>query len=226
MYRAGKRIISHHKQHVVLVWFVIMLASLLVGTVVVSQRLMQPKSSIGKTPPPIINTVIQRPVLTKQFDEGVFTLALPADWRYVGRMQDVYHAYMWENTAENPGVRQLAVYLDGIPATLGVNRVLPVEAAGNKVVATTVSDNCAGFTGDKVPGSPSTPAKWAGVDFLCDLGNYERNVTGTSSPSAINSLTLTGPAGDQHKLFFVYTDNSAEPNYNIFYNLLESFRLH
>lgn len=209
----------------VLAWMITVVVLLAIAGALSAQRFLKPDTHISKAPPPVVNTVIAKNSATKKFNEGDFTIYLPADWIYTGRADDTYHAYTFENTAENKGARTLAIYVDSIPTTLGVNRVLPVEASGNGVAPNTVSDNCANFTGNKVPGPPSTPAKWAGIDFLCDLANYARNVTGTSSPGAINVVTLTGPKSGQHKLFFTYTDNSAEPNYQIFYDALQSFRL-
>lgn len=226
MYQAGKRIVSHQKRHIMLACIVVpVLAVLAGGSYAAAKHFLKPDTNISKAPPPVVNTVIAKNSATKKFSEGDFAISLPTDWIYTGRANDIYHAYTFENTAGNKGTRVLAVYVDNIPTALGVNRVLPVEASGDRVIPNTVSDNCANFTGNKVPGSASTPAKWAGIDFLCDLANYARNVSGTSSPGAINSVTLTGPKIGQRKIFFTYTDDSAEPNYQIFYDALQSFRL-
>jgi hypothetical protein len=56
------------------------------------------------------------------------------------------------------------------------------------------------------------------------VANYERDVVGTSSPQEINTVTVTGPSTGTHKYFFVYTDNSAEPDYTIFTDALQSFK--
>jgi hypothetical protein len=225
MYHEGKRIISHHKSHVIMVWIVIVLVALTVGGIISAKHLLKSDTNLGKTPKPVVNTVVAASSPTKQFTEGIFTISLPKDWVYVGRAQDIYRAYIFENTATDKGVRQLDIYVDNIPTGLGVNQVLPVTTAVTKIYVTSVSGNCAQFTGDKVPGNPATPAKWQGVNFLCDLGNYTRNVVGTSTDTSVNSLTLTGPTAGTHKLFFTYTDNSAEPDYQILYDSLQSFRL-
>lgn len=208
-----------------MVWIVIVLVALVVGGIVNARHFLNPDTNLGKTPPPVVNTVIAASSPTKPFKEGVFTINLPKDWIYVGRTQNIYHAYIFENTASDKGVRQLDIYVDNIPTGLGVNQVLPVTSEGAKMDVTTVSGNCAQFTGDKLPGSPATPAKWAGLNFLCDLGNYTRNVVGTSSSNSIDSVTLTGATTGTHKLFFTYTDNSADPNYQILYDALQSFQL-
>jgi hypothetical protein len=150
---------------------------------------------------------------------------LPSDWKFISHQTSVYDIYTWHNTKTDPGVEQLQVYFDTIPPSLGVNRVLPVQANADELTPTTVSDTCANFTGNKVPGSAKTPAKWDGINFLCDLANYERDVVGTSSSAGINTVTLTGPATGAHKLFFTYTDNGATPDFTIFTNAIQSFRL-
>jgi hypothetical protein len=225
MYQEGKRIISHHKRHVVLIWFVIIIILLAAAGFYAATHYLKADTNISKPPKPSVSTVVGQDGATKTFNEPGFTLALPKDWKYTGRSKDIYEAYTWENGKDDPGVRRLDVYIDNIPRTMGVNRLMPLQANGNKVSVGNLSDNCASFTGDKVPGNINTPAKWDGVDFLCDLANYERNVSGTSSAGNINEVTLTGPATGRHSVFFTYTDNSAEPDYNIFTGALQSFKL-
>jgi hypothetical protein len=115
--------------------------------------------------------------------------------------------------------------VDTIPTNIGVNRVLPVQGEGSRVIPTTVSDTCADFTGDKVPGNQNTPAKWGGIDFLCDLANYERDVVGTSSSDGVNTVKVTGATTGTHQIFFTYTDNGATPDFTIFVNAVTSFRM-
>src|ERR1017187_5041390 len=161
MYQASKRIISHHKRHVILAWLAVVIVLLSVAGIIIAKFFLNANTVINKPPAPVVSTVIAPNSATKRIDGGIFTLNLPQDWKFTGRAATIYHPYTWENTKGNPGVRTLDIYIDTIPTTLGVNRVLPVEPAGSKVISTTVSDNCASFTGDKTPGAPSTPAKWA-----------------------------------------------------------------
>ncbi len=225
MYQDGKRIISHHKRHVVLVWFVIIILLAGAGCYIFVKYFMKSDTSISAPPAPAVSHVIAGDEKTKKFDEGSFTINLPLDWKFISHQSAVYNIYTWHNTKKNPGVEQLQVYVDTIPSDLGVNRVLPVQGSGNQIVATTVSDNCANFTGDKVPGSTRTPAKWANVNFLCDLGNYVRDVVGTSSSDGVNVVKLTGPTTGTHALFFAYTDNGPTPDFTIFTDAVQSFRL-
>lgn len=223
-YRVGKRKVSHRKRNVALAMFAVVL--LIVASIWAKSYF---KANTVISPPPVaVNSVVtsnQGP--SKQFDQGIFSLSLPADWVYKGQQRQIapYAPYLYENTKTNPGAEQLEIYVDTIPTTLGVNRVLPVQGDGTRIVPTTVSDNCADFTGNKVPGSTSTPAKWDGFNFLCDLGNYERDVVGTSSSDGVDIVKLTGPTTGTHQLFFTYTDNGSTPNFNIFTDALSSFRL-
>jgi hypothetical protein len=52
-----------------------------------------------------------------------------------------------------------------------------------------------------------------------------RNVVGTSSPSAVNSVTLTNVGFTEHKFFFVFEDDNYNPDYGIMYNMLDSFKV-
>lgn len=165
---------------------------------------------------------------TKTFDEDVFSITLPADWKYLGRDPSiVYHPYRWQSTAQNETGRMLAVYVDNIPVDMAVNRLLPLEVQGDHLMPGPVSDNCTTFTGDGASDGPSknVTAKWAGVNFICDMENYERNVVGTGSMQAINSVEFTGQQTGTHPLFFTYTDDTAQPDYTIFSDALSSFKL-
>lgn len=221
-YHIGKRNVSHRKRYMVLASISVIVIA---AGVVVARNFIKADTTISPPPPAVITKVTATDGPTRRFNEGSFTISLPTDWVFVSHQTAAYNIYSWHNGRADPGVQQLQIYLDTIPANLGVNRVLPVQAEGNHIVPTEVSDTCADFTGDKVPGSPTTPAKWEDINFLCDLANYERDVVGTSSAQGINTVTLTGPTTGTHKLFFAYTDNSATPDFTIFTDAVQSFRL-
>lgn len=222
-YHLGKRQVSHHKRNVVLLAFGV---PMIIAGALFAKSFFNANTVISPPPPAVVTNVTSNEGPTKQFDEGVFTISLPTDWVYTGRQTEIapYAPYTWHNTKANPGVEQLAVYVDTIPTNLGVNRVLPVQGEGDRTIPTTVSDTCADFTGNKVPGSATTPAKWDGINFLCDLANYERDVVGTSSADGVNTVKVTGSTGS-HQIFFTYTDNGATPNFTIFEDAVSSFRL-
>jgi kynureninase len=56
------------------------------------------------------------------------------------------------------------------------------------------------------------------------MDSRTRNVVGTSSPGNINKVTLTNlNSASRHDFFIVYEDNNYNPDYSIFYGMLESF---
>jgi len=220
-YRLGKRRSSHRKRNIVIA--AVFLLLILAGTVWVNLYLRS--DTVIDPPPPAYTTrVVASDEGTKSFTEGIFSLSLPKDWVFVDHKTAPYNVYSWHNTKTNPGIQQLQVYIDTIPKSLAVNRVLPVQSEGNRVIPTTVSDNCSDFTGSKSSGSTTTLAKWGGINFLCDLGNYERDVVGTSSSDGVNVVNLTGASGT-HKIFFTYTDNGMTPDFTIFTDAIQGFRL-
>ena len=222
-YRLGKRQIGHHKRNLIVA---VLVFAILTGGLVVAKYYLKSNTVISPPPALVTGSITASNGPTKQFGEGPFTITLPADWVYVGRQTQIapYAPYLWHNTKTDPGIEQLEVYVDVIPTNLGVNRVLPIQVEGNRIVSTTVSDTCTDFTGDKVPGSPATPAKWDGINFLCDLANYERDVVGTSSTDGINTIKVMG-ASSSHQIFFTYADNGPSPDFTIFENAVSSFRL-
>lgn len=200
-------------------------AAVVVSAVVVVRQLTKPNVRIKNAP--AVTYVVKAPnSQTKQFNQPLFSIALPIDWQSAHAMQTPEPTYSWRNTTGNAGVRTLEIFVDSTPATFAVNRVLPIESNGaSLVLASNVSDNCTGFSnGPTNTQTGQAVAKWAGVNFLCDEANYQRDVVGTSSTQGVNSVTVSGPKTGKHTYFFVYTDNSAEPDYNIFIRALQSFQ--
>jgi hypothetical protein len=225
MYQADRRIISHRKRRVVLVWLGIVLLLLVGVGYVLMKFFITANTTIAAPPAPVINQVTGKDGKDKTFVESGFTISLPSDWVLASHQDSTFNVYTWHNTKGDAGIQQLQVYYDTIPSSLGVNRILPVQGNGGQVIPTTVSENCTGFTNGKLPGPSDTPSKWDGVNFLCDMGNYERDVVGTSSTDGINLVKLSSSSTGHHNLFFTYTDNNSTPNFEIFTNALTSFHL-
>lgn len=221
MYRFGERIHRRRKLYVWLIGFVCLLA---IG-VFVGAKLLRNDTHISRAPAPVVHTLDYNDTKTVSFNEPHFTIALPADWKLANSATTPYVTYRYQSTLAHEEARWLDIYVDGVPAGFGVNRALAIKANGSQLLLDSdVSDNCASFTGP-VAGQPAiaTPGKWQGVDFLCDLGNYIRDVVGTSSPEGPNTVTLTGASGPHH-FFFAYTDNNASADYTIFTTALKTFR--
>lgn len=158
------------------------------------------------------------------FDEAFFSFSLPGDWkRLPPDLSGPYKKYSYQSGLKNAENRYLQIYADGIPLDKAVNKAVAVRSEGATLTHGEVSTNCTEFTAPAVPKRLAVPAKWDGVDFLCDMDVTTRNVVGTSSPGAINRVELTNVGFTKHNFFFVYEDNNNTPEYNIFYDMLESF---
>ena len=222
MYKAGYR---RHKSHIIR----FLLGIIVMVTVVAAIAWFFRGTNSVVNPAPVTRTVSSNEGATKSFDEGIFTFSLPADW--IVESHDTQQ-YTLRSTKKYYDNRTLNIYLDTIPPNFALNRLLPVQVQGNTIQPGTVSDDCRSFTGGSISGAqqaqslPNTPAKWQGISFLCDLSNYNRNAVGTGSVgSALNTITLSGPTSGKHSFLLVYTDHNVNPDYNIFYEMLQSFRL-
>jgi hypothetical protein len=163
-------------------------------------------------------------------DEPLFTMKLPKDWVLNSKDQAPSPAYYFKATKKYADSRTLNIFIDNSSANLfAVNRMVPVASLDNKLSVGQVSDNCAQFTGTGAASAQAaqsqkdTTARWQGVSFLCDLSNVNRNAVGTSSSEGVNQVTLTGPSGQKHRYFLIYTDHSDQPDYSIFNDALASF---
>lgn len=226
MYHLGLKPKTSHR---LLLWVGVLglLVLLGVGLYLFARQYLKSETTIKQSDAVVTKVTVNAPPL-RLFDQADFTMQLPTDWTLATQTSKPYNLLRWQGGGKSKVGRFMEVYQDTIPANFAVNRVMPVEASGNTVaVLGEVSDNCADFTntGGAPQTSRGTAAKWHGVDFLCDLGNYERNVVGTSSVGAINSLTMRSASGTTHKYFFTYTDNNINPDFSTFYNALGSFKL-
>lgn len=222
MYRLGEVEHRHRKIYAFLAGFV----ALLVVAGFIAAHFLQSNTEIGNTPSTVVTHVSYDTTKLKTFDTPLFTISLPEDWKPVSRNSDIPPpSYTWQGTVKDNANRWLSVYVDSNVANLAVNRELSVQASGTTLNALgDVSDNCTTFTGAASQSHGSTPAKWQGIDFLCDSGNYERDVVGVASPDGLNNVTLTGTKG-AHRFFFTYTDNAVRADYSIFINALKSLQL-
>lgn len=222
MYRLGEVEHSHRRFYAGLLGFILLLA--LGG--VVAFYFLQPNTDLGTPPPTVTTHVSYDTTKLTTFNEPLFTMDLPDGWKPTTHSTDIPRpAYTWQGTVKDDTARWMSVYVDQDVSKLAVNRELAVQANGKSVnVLSDVSDNCTTFTGASSQNYGSTPAKWQGFDFLCDSGNYMRDVVGISSSDGMNVVALTGTSGSHH-LFFTYTDNSPSADYSIFINAIRSFHL-
>jgi hypothetical protein len=223
MYQLGKR--STHTKRALLVALVALLIALATTGLLLANHYLKPDTKLAQAQGLVTVVTAQRGEV-QQINEPVFSLEIPKNWKAVTAPKNPYNIYSWRGTTTEDAPRSLDIYVDTIPANFVVNRLMPVQVADNRlVILNTVSDNCANFTGigTQTPKPDSVKAKWAGVDFLCDMANINRNVTGIGSVGGINTVTLSGPSG-KHSFFFTYTDNSGQPDFTIFTAALQSFK--
>ncbi|HSX44210.1 MAG TPA: hypothetical protein VLE69_02850 [Candidatus Saccharimonadales bacterium] len=163
--------------------------------------------------------------------EPFYSFDLPGDWKELSRKTAPYNVVTWKGTAREADARTIDVYTDKIPQKVPLNRIVPVTGQDDRLGVGSSSDNCTQFTGNAASLTPyeatkarATLTNWQGVEFLCDIPNSLRNVTGASSPEALNKVSLTGVKGGKHSYFFVYTDHTAHPGQKTFTDMLISFR--
>ena len=164
-------------------------------------------------------------------DEPTFSLQLPGDWRETARINSEYqYGITWHATKHKEDNRFMTLYVDKIPRSLAVNRLLPVEAVGQAIRHGSVSENCAAYTEggsfdpNKALRAKDTAAKWQDVTFLCDLPKVFDSVIGTSSKEGINIVSVTGPKQGKHSYFFVYTDHNVNQNDEILTEIVSTLK--
>ncbi len=230
MYRLGRRSKKKTKRKL---WVVILFVLLALGAVVaytVITFLNEPDEQITTTQAITREYAPPKGEETRNFNQDTFTVTLPSDWVFKGNNEAPYNIYSYQATKKNADNRWLEVYVDRVPTGVAFNKILPVIIESNKIVVTgSVSENCVEFTGPKgnpaAAGVDKLAAKWQGVDFLCDMGNYTRNVVGVGTTATSHNLILASPSS-KHTFYFKYIDHNSNPDYQILENALESFTVH
>lgn len=224
-YELGKKAKSRRRLYGWLIFSGIVLVS---GIVIFSKSYFKANTVVSSPGNPVITTVSDGKAMPRSFDEKLYTMNLPGDWEPATNPYESAAQYGWQNTATEKGTRRLSLYIDTIPVTKALNRYLSLAGQGAQLsVQGNVSDNCINFTqASQINKQTMTaPAKWNGLDFICDAGNYLRDVVGTGSADGINTVKLTGPNSGKHSYFFVYIDNTSQPDYSILTNAVQSFKV-
>ena len=223
MYRLGHQIRHRYRWYIAILLLVIVLA--VVGAVIFRRGLKTDTSlSQSKVITQYYSAVGTN---TVHVTEPTFSVVLPAGWKSVSDPNSPYQVYSWQGTGDDAN-RRIDIYIDNLPASLAVNRLLPVQINNDRLEAIgPVSDNCTDFTTPTAQ-SPTTgtlAAKWDGVDFICDVANYERDVVATGAAGGVNTIVMTGPITGSHHVLLTYTDNSSGADYSIFISIVKSFQI-
>ncbi len=229
-YRYGYRPGKHRSRKLFLIVAATFVVLGIVGTIILLdlKRHKAPKvEGASRTVSQVINGVSQQ----RTIDEKTFIMELPVDWKEVARRKNSRENLItWQSTKKGEENRKLTLHIDAIPSDYAINRLLPIVSQGAKLVYSDLSDNCATFTGGGTFNTSQavtlkpTVAKWQKVDFICNLPQVTDNQIGTGSSEGINFVSVTGENQGSHRYFFVYADRNIQPNYNILYDALRSFR--
>ncbi len=222
MYRLGERINRKRKKRII--WSISLgILALIAVIFYFYYKVSHVKTVIHQSKGTV--TVVESPnSQTLNYDEGDFSVSIPKSWQPVKIQNSLYKIYEWKTTTGDS--QTLDIYEDTIPQGFAVNRELALQPEGGKLSTIGLaSDNCSNFTKAGSSGMVATPARWQGINFLCDEANYERDVVGTGSTAGINTVTLNGTISGTHSFFFVYTNYSINPDFTLFYQILASFYL-
>ncbi len=225
MYRIGERP-PHHRRTIYLV-LVFAIAFGIVGGSLAAKHYFTADTSLSQSKSVVRHVQVAR-AKTKQVQNKVFSMKIPATWESFTSDFAPPAPYAWRGNDLEDSARRIDIYIDDIPAKMAVNRLLPLRASGNNiVVGDNVSDNCVNFTEAQQADTHTgiITAKWSGVTFYCDSANSSRNLVGVGTPDTINGIVLKGPQTGKHRVFFVYTDHSSSPDYTAFTNMLDTFAL-
>lgn len=227
-YRANKRPKTKKRRRLMrLIIFLIVMALAVAGYITV-KNMLKPQTVI-KQSRATERKVTYDDAKTKRYELPDFTINIPVAWTQLARPAGPYQSYSWQTSSAGSNGQLIEIFEDTIPPNYGFNRALIVSGQDDHLnIEGTASDNCSKYTKKQAstPGQISSIAKWQGVDFLCDLGNTTRDVIGTSSTDGLNFVILNNTStGAAHKFLFSYTNHGLNPDYNVFYQALQSLKM-
>jgi hypothetical protein len=160
--------------------------------------------------------------------ELTYTMTLPAGWHQTNVVNsDSENSVSWQSGPADDGTRTLTVYVDRIPQNIAINRLLPILVHGQTISYGVLSGNCSTFA----QASPAqatqpvpVPAKWQGISFLCNIPESDGDLVGTSELGSVDSIKVIGPQLGKNTYFFLYADHNIQPQYSVFYHILDSFK--
>lgn len=222
MYRLGEREHKHHKLYI----FFGVFGVIIIIALFAAKHFLTSETKLDNTGPAIVTDVSYEQTKLQAVDAATFTMKIPASWKLSSIVaEDPRPSYIWQGTVAEDKNRWISVYVDKQLANFAVNRAIHILANGSNLsVIGSTSDNCTSFTGVTGSTTGKSPAKWESIDFICDSGNYQRDVVGTVSPDGLNNINIAGTLKGPHRYFFTYTDNSNQPDYTIFSEALRSFK--
>jgi hypothetical protein len=216
---------STHHSHKIAAFFLFLAICLLVGGGIWAYKELQPENTVSQSKPQSTQVSVATPK-TKTVKGSGFSMKLPLNWKPV-KIDSPYTVFSWAGSNKQDNARQIDVYVNNLPTNLAFNRLLPVKAnEDGLVVAGDVSENCVNFTDKKNTNrtTGAAPAKWYGINFYCDMANYIRDVVGIGSNDGTNMVKVTSESGKTYKFLIVYTDHNAEADYDVFTDILATFK--
>lgn len=223
MYQLGRP--THHSHKIAAGLLFLIISAALVGIIWLIMYL-RPENTVSQAQPYTSHVTIAKPTTKKVSGEG-FTLYVPATWQPAKNENTPYKIFAWRGVGKIDSPRLIQVYVNTIPSELAFNRLLPVKADDSGLSITgDISENCVNFTDkkgqDRLTGA--APAKWAGINFLCDMSKSLRNVVGIGSNDGMNYVQVKGDSRTVYKFLLVYTDHSDNPEFNTFTDIINTFK--
>ena len=225
MYHVGKQIHKHRKVRRNLIVFFLIFAFGVFVFWLMNLRITPKQELYNSAPLSNSYDVTENKKIT--IEKPLFSLELPSGWKENAiEPSPLAPKYRFSNPDSKSGGQMIELFIDTVPTAIAINKVLVVEPSEKGINHEQVSENCTTFTESNLtnPKSGTAPARWQGVNFICDTGNYARQVVGIASTEGINQVTVTGSTNGTHKLFILYYDNTITPDYNILYEILNSLQ--
>jgi len=229
LYRVDAKKIKKRKWRKRIIWLIVIILFIAISifAFIKIREMLKPNTVIKQSN--ATKTKVNYTDKTKRYEEANFGVDIPVGWEKAAPPGGQYKTHTWQTSEKGTNGQVITIYEDTIPANFAVNRVLIVRGENiNLNIEGSASENCSQYTrgGSTTPSGVGALAKWQDIEFICDQGNKQRDVIGTSSRDGINTVILKGPLSGQHRYFFTYSNyNSANPDYTPFYETLQSFRM-
>lgn len=168
---------------------------------------------------PITRHIASSSGINKSIDEATFEFKIPETWEeYERTSDDKQNSIKFKSTDKNKPGQILEIYIDKIPSDTSFTKAVSVRVAENSLKPAVISPQCYTFSSATKENPDFVESKWEETKFTCYM-HKEQNIIGITDEDSDPGVKIL-----DHSYLFVYTDNNAQVNNNLFLDILKTFK--
>lgn len=168
---------------------------------------------------PITNRITSADGINQIVSEATFEFKIPENWEEYERTNDsTQNVIKFKSSDKNKPGQKLEVYVDKIPNNVSFTKDVAVKVSENKLKPSVISPQCYTFSEATKENPDYIESKWEETKFMCYM-HKNQNIVGITDEEPELGVKVIN-----HRYLFIYTDNNAQVNNNLFLDMLKTFK--